>query len=138
MSYIVGVFRGHPIYLKSCDHLTFICRLFYHENLRVFHDRLINDEDKTYFYFLMRDICQRSFGTPVLTLPEEKIIHSPPVLIFGDFMRFGAAKEDRIYEEIKDIKKLKSILQVNIKVKKILVMILYVVLFLRNIWMITI
>lgn len=88
------------------------CRLFYHECLRVFHDRLINVEDKTYFYTLMREVCNRSFGTPVLILPEEKIIRNPPVLLFGDFMRFGAAKEDRIYEEIKDVDKLKGILQV--------------------------
>ena len=35
---------------------TQIMRLFYHECLRVFHDRLINKEDKSYFYFLMRDV----------------------------------------------------------------------------------
>lgn len=34
-----------------------IMRLFYHECLRVFHDRLINKEDKSYFYFLMREVC---------------------------------------------------------------------------------
>lgn len=90
----------------------YYCRLFYHECLRVFHDRLINVEDKTYFYTLMREVCSRSFGTPVLLLPEEKIIRNPPILLFGDFMRFGAAKEDRIYEEIKDVDKLKGILQV--------------------------
>ena len=33
-----------------------ILRLFYHECLRVFHDRLVNKEDKSYFYFLMRDV----------------------------------------------------------------------------------
>lgn len=88
-------------------------RLFYHECLRVFHDRLINLEDKTYFYLLMREICGRSFGTPVLDLPDTTVIRTPPTLIFGDFMRFGAAREDRIYEEIHDLEKLKSILQVS-------------------------
>lgn len=88
-----------------------LLRLFYHECLRVFHDRLINVEDKTYFYILMKEICGRCFGTPVLALPDEKIILKPPTLLFGDFMRFGAAKQDRIYEEIRDTEKLKSILQ---------------------------
>lgn len=87
-------------------------RLFYHECLRVFHDRLINEEDKSYFYFLMREICNRAFGSPVLHLPDVAVIKNPPALFFGDFMQFGAAKEDRIYEEILDIEKLKSVLQV--------------------------
>lgn len=87
-----------------------LLRLFYHECLRVFHDRLINVEDKTYFYILMKEICGRCFGTPVLNLPDEKIIYNPPTLLFGDFMRFGAPKQDRIYEEIRDLDKLRAIL----------------------------
>lgn len=59
----------------------------------------------------MKEVCSRSFGMPVLVLPDEKVIHNPPVLLFGDFMRFGAAKEDRIYEEIRDLEKLKAMLQ---------------------------
>ncbi|KAK5640059.1 hypothetical protein RI129_010870 [Pyrocoelia pectoralis] len=88
-----------------------IMRLFYHECLRVFHDRLINEEDKSYFYLLMKDVCNRSFGNPVLQLPEETIIDHPPTLLFGDFIVFGATREDRIYEEFLDINKLKNILQ---------------------------
>ncbi|KAF2878695.1 hypothetical protein ILUMI_27474 [Ignelater luminosus] len=86
-------------------------RLFYHECLRVFHDRLINEEDKSYFYFLMREICNRAFGNPVLQLPDVPVLKTPPTLLFGDFMQFGASREDRIYEEILDLDKLKSILQ---------------------------
>lgn len=88
-----------------------VCRLFYHECLRVFHDRLINLEDKTYFYHLMKEVCQRIFGTPVIMLPDTVPIREPPLLLFGDFMS-QAAKEDRPYDEIKDIDKLKGILQV--------------------------
>lgn len=61
----------------------------------------------------MRDVCNRNFGTPVLLLPDESVIQNPPVLLFGDFMVFGAAKEDKIYEEIKNIEKMKLVLQVN-------------------------
>ncbi|XP_068083916.1 dynein axonemal heavy chain 6 [Anabrus simplex] len=86
-------------------------RLFYHECLRVFHDRLTNIEDKSYFYHLMMDVCTHSFGIPVLTLPEEEIVKNPPTLLFGDFMNMGAAKEDRVYEEIVNIEKLKDVLQ---------------------------
>ncbi|GJQ70897.1 hypothetical protein Trydic_g814 [Trypoxylus dichotomus] len=86
-------------------------RLFYHECLRVFHDRLINKEDKTYFYLLMREVCGRCFGTPVLMLPDEPVILNPPILIFGDFMQVGVERENRIYEEIRDINKLRNVLQ---------------------------
>ncbi|EEZ99537.1 Dynein heavy chain, cytoplasmic-like Protein [Tribolium castaneum] len=86
-------------------------RLFYHECLRVFHDRLINVEDKSYFYFLMREICGRNFGTAVLALPDQPVITNPPLLLFGDFMQYGANKEDRIYEEIRNVDKIRSVLQ---------------------------
>ncbi|XP_017780151.1 PREDICTED: dynein heavy chain 6, axonemal [Nicrophorus vespilloides] len=86
-------------------------RLFCHECLRVFHDRLINEQDKIYFYYMMRETCSRSFGTPVLTFTDESIQEAPPVLLFGDFMVMGAATEDKIYEEIRDIDKMKNVLQ---------------------------
>lgn len=87
-------------------------RLFYHECLRVFHDRLINLEDKSYFYRLLSDICSRTFSDEVLQLPEnEEIIQHPPMLLFGDFLIFGTEKQDRLYEEITNIDKTKLVLQ---------------------------
>ena len=79
-----------------------LMRLFYHESLRIFYDRLINEEDKTYFKQLLQDCCEKFFETTIVQ-PEETIM-------FGDFMVFGQAPEDRVYEEIKEMKKLKSIL----------------------------
>ncbi|KAG9435569.1 dynein heavy chain 6, axonemal isoform X1 [Apis mellifera carnica] len=52
-----------------------------------------------------------SFGVEVLRLPDEKVIERPPMLLFGDFMTFGAAREQRIYEELTEIAKVKSILE---------------------------
>lgn len=34
-----------------------ILRLFYHESMRVFHDRLVNGDDKDYFKTLMEETC---------------------------------------------------------------------------------
>lgn len=81
-----------------------LLRLLYHESLRVFQDRLVNDDDKNYFKNMLNEICQKHFPTyyPIVK-PNETVI-------FGDFMLFGQPKENRIYEEIKDIDKLKSIL----------------------------
>lgn len=80
-----------------------ILRLFFHETTRVFHDRLINDEDKAIFNNIMYEVCLKHFNRPVLKKDE------PPIL-FGDFMVFGKPKNERIYEEISDHKKLESIL----------------------------
>ncbi|XP_075157385.1 dynein heavy chain at 16F [Haematobia irritans] len=80
-----------------------ILRLFYHETTRVFHDRLINDIDRDLFKKIMDEVCLKHFNREVYHAGE------PPIL-FGDFMVFGKAKADRIYEEIKDHGKLESIL----------------------------
>lgn len=95
-------------------------RLFYHECLRVFHDRLINIEDKSYFYFLMKEICQRNFGTSVLELPDVPVLANPPVLLFGDFLQVGVDRENRLYEELKNVEKLKSVLEVRYSQSKFL------------------
>lgn len=59
----------------------------------------------------MQEVCNRNFGTPVLNLPDDHVILDPPILLFGDFMVFGAEKENRIYEEIINIPKMKAVLQ---------------------------
>ncbi|CRK89849.1 CLUMA_CG003435, isoform A [Clunio marinus] len=79
-----------------------ILRLFHHESMRVFHDRLVNEDDKSYFKKLLKEISMKYFETNVAKDGE--------VLMFGDFMIFGQARENRVYEEIKNIEKLKNIL----------------------------
>lgn len=79
-----------------------LMRLFYHEAMRVFHDRLINDEDKAYFRNLMHETSIKYFDKPIVGRDE--------LVIFGDFMLVGQAREDRIYEEIKNLDRLKSVL----------------------------
>nr|CAD7588833.1 unnamed protein product [Timema genevievae] len=106
---IQGVLQADSGTMREAQEME---RLFYHECLRVFHDRLVNVEDKSYFYHLMKEVCTRAFGRPVLSFPPEpKVITSPPVLLFGDFMNTGAARQDRIYEEIRDTEKLRHVMQ---------------------------
>lgn len=100
--------KKYICYYRYC----YYYRLFYHECLRVFHDRLINLEDKNYFYRLLSSICFTAFDDEVITLPDEKIIEKLPILLFGDFMAFGVPLEQRVYEEITNITRIKSVLQV--------------------------
>ncbi|XP_021206053.2 dynein axonemal heavy chain 6 isoform X1 [Bombyx mori] len=103
-----GVLQAQAAYMRSPQGML---RLFYHECLRVFHDRLINIQDKSYFYHLMASVCEKNFQTPILSVPDEPIIEHPPLLLFGDFLNSSVPKENRTYQEIPDISKLMIVLK---------------------------
>ncbi|XP_077275648.1 dynein axonemal heavy chain 1 [Temnothorax americanus] len=73
--------------------------LWYHENIRVFSDRLINDEDKKWFDQLLRSMLKNKFNCDA-----DDIIGKKP-LFYGDFC--DPAGE---YEQIIDIEKMRRIL----------------------------
>ncbi|KAH8299235.1 hypothetical protein KR044_006570, partial [Drosophila immigrans] len=97
---IQGILQANNMYYNMENQ---ILRLFYHETTRVFHDRLINAEDKTLFKTLMNDVCRDHFNRDVVQ-PDE------PEVLFGDFMVFGKPKNERVYDEIRDHSKLESVL----------------------------
>lgn len=92
--------------------IKYIFRLFYHECLRVFHDRLINIKDKSYFYHLMCGVCDKYFKTPILDIPDEPIIEHPPLLLWGDFINSAVPRESRNYAELPDMNRLMIVLKV--------------------------
>jgi len=47
-----------------------VFRLFCHEALRVFHDRLISLEDKNSFYVILSDVASRYFGEVCLVTSQ--------------------------------------------------------------------
>ena len=71
-------------------------RLWAHEALRVFHDRLIDDADRIWFGRLLCEMLQKHFkeeGTKILGMPEvndEQLIVGMRGLLFGGFMVPGA------------------------------------------------
>lgn len=66
-------------------------RLWYHENMRVFHDRLVDDVDRIYFKELLRNQFE------VFKLKDEEVLNSERI-IFGDFYD-GKDSEPRIYRQ---------------------------------------
>lgn len=66
---ILGVLQADPGVIREKEQ---IFRLFCHEAQRVFHDRLINNEDKTYFNEMLGEMAQKHFQTvryvPVVTV----------------------------------------------------------------------
>ncbi|CAI8029533.1 Dynein heavy chain 6, axonemal [Geodia barretti] len=99
---IQGVLQADPGVIREHDQ---IFRLYCHEAQRVFHDRLINKEDKTYFYGMLSEMSSKHFSKEVSV---EKFETSP--IIFGDFIKVGADPSDRLYEELADMKKIRNVL----------------------------
>ncbi|KAG7222944.1 hypothetical protein INR49_015971 [Caranx melampygus] len=83
-----------------------IFRLFCHECQRVFHDRLINSQDKMYFNNIICEIAGRYFS---INLEPSYLMTQP--IIFGDFIKVDAEKEDRLYEDLTDMNKIQTVLQ---------------------------
>lgn len=56
---VVGLMQADPSVIRETKQMY---RLFYHEVQRVFHDRLINSEDKMYFYQILADMANKYFS----------------------------------------------------------------------------
>ncbi len=88
-------------------------RLWVHETMRVFYDRLIDDKDRVWLYnsikSCVKDIFKENFDTVFEHLiPEErnaKAVNEEDLrsLMFGDFMNPDLEIEERVYEEVKVI-----------------------------------
>ena len=85
---------------NKMETLTQLLRLWYHENCRVFQDRLVNNEDRTWFEDLLKDKVKTVFETdPSEVVPKDGVL-------FGDFMI--ANIDNKVYAEIEDFKKVWS------------------------------
>jgi len=84
---------------SSCPTKDVLMRLWVHESCRVFHDRLINDEDKRYFQGMVVELLTKNFDGSYTF--DEMFVERE--ILFGDFMRFGLDRDERKYEEIKSM-----------------------------------
>ena len=78
-----------------------LIRIWYHENTRVFGDRMINTKDRN---FLSNLLCERSTHHFKL---DKKMIYNAERLIFTDFMD-GIDVETRVYRQTEDLKKFQT------------------------------
>jgi dynein heavy chain len=85
---------------------TDIARLFCHESARIFHDRLIDQNDRGYFNKILSELAEKNFG---VLIPSESLSKTP--IFFLDFSKRGIAIEDRVYTEITDIKLINTLLE---------------------------
>ncbi|XP_038570255.1 dynein heavy chain 6, axonemal isoform X1 [Micropterus salmoides] len=100
---VQGMLQCEPSQVRDKNQ---IFRLFCHECQRVFHDRLINNQDKTYFNTIVSEMAGKYFG---INLEPSYFVNQP--IIFGDFIKVGAEKQDRLYEDLTDMDKIQAVLQ---------------------------
>ncbi|KAM9332808.1 dynein axonemal heavy chain 1-like [Pholidichthys leucotaenia] len=93
-----GILMAEPGMIE--DKLQLL-QLWYHENCRIFQDRLVCAEDREWFNELLKH-CIEEFGCSF-----EEVVPSSPVL-FGDFMSLGA--NHKVYTVIDDKKKLEKVM----------------------------
>ena len=77
-----------------------VLRLWYHENCRVFQDRLVNDEDRKWFVDLIRDKMASGFEMAMDDVVKDS------TMIYGDFMVPSA--ENKIYGEVPSFDKVRT------------------------------
>ena len=93
------VFRGLTVatadVIKEKD--AFV-KLWCHESMRVFQDRLISDDDRTWFTEAVAAECKEQFN-----IDYKAKIHNPKVpLLFGNWIDHKAIAEKRKYQEVTD------------------------------------
>lgn len=78
----------------QCENVTQLVRLWRNECLRIFHDRLISQEDKTWTIDTIESLIQKSFPD---ALTEATMVPS----LFGDFRNALEEGKPRLYEDLK-------------------------------------
>ncbi|XP_045146064.1 dynein axonemal heavy chain 12 [Echinops telfairi] len=105
------VIRGCLLIEKDAvDSKQTMIRLFVHEVLRVFYDRLVNDEDRSWLFTLTKSVIKDHFKESFDGLFSHLRKGNAPVteedlrnLMFGDYMNPDLEGDDRVYIEIPDI-----------------------------------
>eukprot|EP01060_Flectonema_neradi_P032219 TRINITY_DN5085_c1_g2_i2.p1 TRINITY_DN5085_c1_g2~~TRINITY_DN5085_c1_g2_i2.p1 ORF type:complete len:4162 (+),score=927.24 TRINITY_DN5085_c1_g2_i2:1218-12488(+) len=91
---IQGILQVHR---GALDDRSTLLRLWTHEASRIFHDRLVDEHDKSWWWRLVEELFRKKFKEPWNTEHKE--------VLFGDYMK----RDDKQYEEITDIQKFHDI-----------------------------
>jgi len=101
---IRGILLVPSTHLQETDKLI---RLWVHEVYRVFYDRLVDDQDRAFFFELIKDACKKQFNKDMGSLmqhlvPSGKLCDDHiRSLFFGDYMTPDST--EKIYNEVLEI-----------------------------------
>jgi dynein heavy chain len=88
----MGVCSAHPKFIQDKDMMI---RLWYHESLRVFHDRLTTDDDRLYLKNKLAEMFPEMDTTAEIIINSERII-------FADFLQ--GREGERFYNQAASMK----------------------------------
>ena len=83
---------------KQCNSKQALVRLWLHESLRVFHDRLVDDQDKAHLRSILLEMVGKHLSSAVGS-PQD-LHRQGSTIIFGDFLKPGLDPAQRSYEEV--------------------------------------
>ncbi|XP_029456789.1 LOW QUALITY PROTEIN: dynein heavy chain 12, axonemal [Rhinatrema bivittatum] len=103
---------------ESVENKRVMTRLFVHEVLRVFYDRLVDDADRSWLYQLTRDVVKEHFKDN-FDLVFEHLKHGSASLseenlrslLFGDYMNPDLEGDERLYAEVPSVQQFNDIVE---------------------------
>ena len=108
------VFQGMTVATSSVKDSGQLMRLWVHEVLRVFYDRLISDEDRSWMLKAIEEIAERQMKekfSRIVAKPENRdakiTMQDLKSNLFGDYMTPGAVP--RLYTEVVGLKEMLAI-----------------------------
>lgn len=117
------VFQGMSMVGTPPSDLRSMLRLWGHEMLRVFYDRLAEDKDREWYISMLRSVVGNHFNASfdeIFTPREEegtKQVGQEELrkLIFADFQEPGQPASEREYKEVSDMNKLYKALEEHLE-----------------------
>uniref|UniRef100_UPI00358F5A88 dynein axonemal heavy chain 12-like n=1 Tax=Myxine glutinosa TaxID=7769 RepID=UPI00358F5A88 len=104
------------------DKLSMV-RLFVHEVLRVFYDRLVDDGDRALLFQLLHTLLKKHFketldGTFKHLKEGNKLVTEDNLrnLMFGDYMDLDATEDDRVYAEVPSVQMFTSVVEQSLEI----------------------
>lgn len=98
----------HNKYDISGDVRGQLLRLWTHESICVYSDRLVDEDDKAKFLNLLSNAIQEEYMVPL-----SEIVSDPSDILFGNYI--DTSSNEKIYEEILDNEKLRHIIEKQIE-----------------------
>ncbi|OCT58631.1 dynein heavy chain 12, axonemal [Xenopus laevis] len=103
---------------ESVENKRVLVRLFVHEVLRVFYDRLVDDKDRSWLFKLIKDVVKDHFKENFDGVFEHLKQESQPLseedfrnLLFGDYLNPDLEGDERLYAEIPSVQEFNEIVE---------------------------
>ena len=100
---VQGIMRAKPDSVSTPQVLE---KLWLHENVRVYSDRLVCDEDRKQLQDILTGTMKKRLGAD---LSAEDVFEGP--LLFSDYLRGFVADNERFYEEVPSYEKARKVLE---------------------------